>query len=181
MIACTTLRDEDLLLLLQQGHTPAFRELYLRYWNKLYYIAHRRLKSAPAAEEIVQDVFLTVWQRRVELTIDSLPEYLSAMTRHAVYHYMVREKKMDACKSDLRRGSEKTPALQGVMEHRMILESIKKFTNRLPEKCRLVFIYNKIDDKSLPEVAEELGISLKTAEAHLTKALRIVRENIPPH
>jgi RNA polymerase sigma-70 factor (ECF subfamily) len=55
---------------------------------------------------------------------------------------------------------------------------VKKLSNKLPEKCRLVFVYNKIEDESLPEVARKLNISLKTAEAHLTKALRIIRMSL---
>jgi RNA polymerase sigma-70 factor (ECF subfamily) len=55
---------------------------------------------------------------------------------------------------------------------------VKGLTSKLPEKCRLVFIYNKIDDQSLPEVARRLNISVKTVEAHLTKALRLIRMNM---
>jgi len=177
MIACTALGDQELLLLMQQDYTPAFRELYTRYWNKLYFVAHKRLKSAPTAEEIVQDIFLILWQRRKDLVIDSLPEYLAAMARHAVYRSLAREKKMEACVNALRTRLERTPATEWVMDHRLILEAVKKLTVKLPDKCRLVFIYNKIEDNALPDVAQKLGISIKTAEAHLTKALKIIRTN----
>jgi RNA polymerase sigma-70 factor (ECF subfamily) len=56
-----------------------------------------------------------------------------------------------------------------------MLEGISKLSSRLPEKCRLVFIRNKLLDQPLAQVAEELHISPKTAEAHLTKALKIIR------
>lgn len=64
------------------------------------------------------------------------------------------------------------------IENRMLLEFITNLTNRLPEKCRLVFQYNKLQDRSLPDICEELNISPKTAEAHLTKALKIVRASL---
>ena len=57
------------------------------------------------------------------------------------------------------------------------MEIILKLSNKLPEKCRLVFQYNKLQDQSLADVAEQLNISQKTAEGHLTKALRVIRSN----
>ena len=68
-----------------------------------------------------------------------------------------------------------------LIDDKQLLEMVKRLTNELPEKCRLVFIYNKIEDQALPEVAEKLNISLKTAEAHLTKALRLIRSKIGDH
>lgn len=175
MIACTSLGDKELLQLLQQDNELAFRELYNHYWDQLFYLAHKRLKSAAAAEEIVQDVFLTLWKKRKDLAIESLPAYLAAMTRHAVYRYLAREKRKSEKYSMLSRQSAKTLSEEPLIDSKITLEIIRKLTNKLPEKCRLVFIYNKIDDLSLPEVAQKLKISLKTAEAHLTKALRLIR------
>jgi RNA polymerase sigma-70 factor (family 1) len=172
---CELLQDHELLQLLQQDHERAFHELYQRYWDKLFYLAHKRLKSATAAEEIVQDVFLVLWEKRHQLHIESLSAYLAAMTRYAVYRYLAKEKRMAQHQQVLAKAPQtEDPAI----EHRLVLDMIKKLSCKLPEKCRLVFIYNKIDDQSLPEVAKKLRISVKTAESHLTKALRVIRTHI---
>ena len=63
------------------------------------------------------------------------------------------------------------------IDNKILLEIILKLSDKLPEKCRLVFQYNKLQDQSLADVAELLNISQKTAEGHLTKALRIIRSN----
>jgi RNA polymerase sigma-70 factor (ECF subfamily) len=175
MNGCTTLSDKELLQLLRRDNALAFQELYNRYWDKLFYLSHKRLKSAMAAEEIVQDVFLTLWRKRRELQIEDLPPYLGAMTRYAVYRYIAREKGRREKEEALGRQSNTLMGGELLIDNKQLLEMVKKWTNELPEKCRLIFIYNKIDDQTLPEVAQKLNISLKTAEAHLTKALRLIR------
>ena len=181
MNGCISLTDKELLQLLQQDNALAFQELYNRYWDKLFYLSHKRLKSAMAAEEIVQDVFLTLWRKRRELRIDDPSPYLGAMTRYAVYRYLAREKRRAENEEALGKQSDPLTGGELLVDNKQLLEMVKKLTSELPEKCRLIFIYNKIDDQTLPEVAQKLNISLKTAEAHLTKALRLIRTKMGNH
>lgn len=176
MNALNLIKDEDIILLLKRGDQLAFTEIYNRYWDKLYYTAHKLLKDTDAAEEIVQEVFLVLWQKRESLNIQSVTSYLSAMTRYAVFRYISNQKKS--------RQKENTLALSNIaavsevnVDHKILLEIIAELSNKLPEKCRLVFQYNKLQDRSLVDVAEQLNITQKTAEAHLTKALRMIRAN----
>ena len=178
---CMSLNDSELLRLLKQDHASAFQELYNRYWHKLYYLAHKRLKSATAAEEIVQNVFVTLWHKRKKLDIGELSPYLAASTRYAVYRHLVSEKRRAEKEDAAGKRSLKLVPGEILIDDKQLLEIVKRLTNELPEKCRLVFIYNKIEDQALPEVAEKLNISLKTAEAHLTKALRLIRSKIGDH
>jgi len=171
------LSDDELTLLLKIGNDAAFTHIYNTYWKKLYYIAYKLLKDTVAAEEIVQDVFLTLWRKKEGLNIACLNQYLGAMTRYAVYRYVAKEKQFKT-------GEDNVAAMNAVavseidVDNKILLEIITELSNKLPEKCRLVFQYNKLQDQSLAEVAERLNISQKTAEAHLTKALRIIRANI---
>lgn len=176
MNAIHSTTDDELIQLLRNGHELAFTEIYNRYWDKLYFIAHKLLKDPDAAEEIVQEVFLTLWQKRLNLAIAAVPVYLAAMTRYAVYRYLSKEKRF--------KKQEQVAALLTAnataeidVDHKILLEIITELSNKLPEKCRLVFQYNKLQDESLADVAARLNISQKTAEAHLTKALRIIRSN----
>ncbi|NCD71186.1 RNA polymerase sigma factor [Mucilaginibacter agri] len=169
--------DDELTHSLKNNDESAFTEIYNRYWDRLYYIAHKLLKDTNAAEEIVQEVFLTLWKKRDALNIQCLNHYLSAMTRYSVYHYIASEKK---CKV-----KEDNVALLNVaaiseinVDHKILLQIITELSNKLPEKCRLVFQYNKLQDQSLSDVAQMLNMSQKTAEGHLTKALRIIRSNL---
>jgi RNA polymerase sigma-70 factor (ECF subfamily) len=169
-------QDEELICLLKTGNESAFTEIYNRYWDKLYYIAHKLLKDTEASEEIVQEVFLVLWKKRQNLNILSLTQYLSAMTRYAVYRHIAKEKKYS--KQENSENLLQTEAADEIdLDNKILLEIITKLSNKLPEKCRLVFQYNKIQDQSLQEVAQQLNITQKTAEAHLTKALRVIRAN----
>ncbi|MGN6491766.1 MAG: RNA polymerase sigma factor [Agriterribacter sp.] len=170
--------EKDLLLLLYSGDEKAFTHIYNQYWNKLYFLAHKHLKSSAAAEEIVQEVFLTLWRKRSSIQIQSLHQYLAAMTRYAVYRYVSNEKKLEVIREPVA-GEQANPVNEEeTIDNKLLLEIVEKLSNKLPEKCRLVFVQNKLLDQPLPEVARKLSISDKTAEAHLTKALKSIRENV---
>ena len=170
--------DHELVKNLKKGDRAVFTEIYDRYWDRLYGLAYSHLRSEAATEEIVQEVFLTLWKKKERLDIDSLSPYLAAMTRHAVYKKVASDRKKERVEATA------APALAipsnelKAVDDRNLLELIEKLSNVLPGKCRLVFIHNKLLDKSIDEVAEILHISTKTAEAHLTKALKIVRAKL---
>lgn len=178
MISENSYQDNELVNQLQKGDEKAFAAIYNHYWKRLYFLAHKHLRSAHAAEEIVQDVFLSLWRKRMDLQIQSLPLYLAAMTRYAVYRHVAKEKKEKEKTFNHSKTSKKDIDESELIDNRQLLEIIKKMTHLLPEKCRMVFIHNKLLDQPLSEVADHLGISQKTAEAHLTKALKIIRGNI---
>ena len=164
--------------LLKNGDRAVFTEIYNRYWDKLYFVAYSHLRSEMAAEEVVQEVFLTLWSRREQLDIEFLPSYLAAMTRYAVYRRIARDRRKEEVEAKAARSLTDPTNEIRTADNRNLLEVIEKMSNVLPEKCRLVFIHNKLLDKSIDEVAQLLNISTKTAEAHLTKALKIVRERL---
>ena len=171
--------DNDLFALVKQDNELAYTELYNRYWQKLYFVAHKHLKSDPEAREIVQEVFFTIWAKRRSLVIESFPAYVAAMTRYAVYVTMARKKRQVEDISEKVIANQTLPvALAELLENKLMLEKITALSSALPEKCRLVFIKNKLLDQSLAQVAADLDISQKTAEAHLTKALKIIRDKL---
>jgi RNA polymerase sigma-70 factor (family 1) len=171
------LHPDELTQLLLKGDEQAFTCIYNHYWKKLYYIAYKLLKDTDAAEEIVQEVFLTLWKKRETLAIQNVTHYLSAMTRYAVYRYLSKEKLSKLREDQL--GQINAGAITEIdFDHKILLEMVTELSHTLPEKCRLVFQYNKLQDMSLADVAAELNISQKTAEAHLTKALRLIRANL---
>lgn len=170
--------DIELLNDLHQSKEGAFTEIFNRYWNKLFFVAHKHIKAASAAEEIVQEVFMALWQKRASLAIESLPLYLAAMTRYAVYHHLAKQKRRRDLELGFLKAEPTTNRELEYFDNRFLLEIIEKLSNELPEKCRLVFIQNKLLDIPLSQVAESLDISVKTAEAHLTKALKSMRANL---
>ncbi|WP_428330266.1 RNA polymerase sigma factor [Mucilaginibacter sp.] len=171
------LDDNELTSLLRGGDETAYTEIYNRYWDKLYFIAHKLLKDTDAAEEIVQEVFLVLWKKKEALNIRYLPQYLASITRYSVYRYLAKEKQYKAQENTLGILNAAS-SVELNIDDKILLEFITDLSNKLPEKCRLVFQYNKLQDRSIIDIAETLNISQKTAEGHLTKALRIIRANL---
>jgi RNA polymerase sigma-70 factor (ECF subfamily) len=173
----TQLSDNELANLIKQDDPVAFNELYERYWDKLFYVAYKRLKIKEVAEEVVQETFMAIWERRHEQSIADMPAYLSAVARYMVFHHIAKQQRA-------RRhiGRIQVPVIEDNLEERVdnkiLLQIIHSSTKELPEKCRLVFQYNKQQHYSIQETAEKLGISTKTAEGHLTKALKFLRAKL---
>jgi RNA polymerase sigma-70 factor (family 1) len=170
--------DDETLVSMLVDDPQVFTEIYNRYWQKLYYVAYSRVKSDIMAEEIVQEVFMTLWRKRADLNIQVLSFYLAAMTRHAVYKHLAKEKRKQTAEMQAVREAGRSLNPEASVDHKILMEIVGKLTNTLPEKCRLVFIQNKLLDQPLDAVASQMNISLKTAEAHITKALKIVRSKL---
>lgn len=164
-----------LLELLKKGDERAFSEIYETFWEKLYFLAYQKLNDQESAEEVVQDVFLTLWRKREDLMINNLSHYLAAMVRYAVYRTIARESQSKKREMRFQDSQGTYFTIEESIGNKMLLDKIFELSNHLPERCRLVFQYNKLEDRSLDEVSELLGISKKTAETHLTKALKTIR------
>lgn len=171
--------DNDLFALVKKDNELAYTELYNRYWQKLYFVAHKHLKSDAESREVVQEVFFTIWAKRQSLDIISFSAYVAAMARYAVYVSLAKKKKQTEKINEEVINKQTHPAtLTDLLENKWMLERISALSAALPEKCRLVFIKNKLLDESLTQVAADLNISPKTAEVHLTKALKIMRDKL---
>jgi RNA polymerase sigma factor (sigma-70 family) len=169
--------DEQLLKQLQTGNEAAFTEIYNRYWEQLFFMAHKHLASAEDAKEIIQNVFFNLWQKREKLEIQSLPLYLAGMTRFAIYRFFGNEKR----RSNILKNFQQTEAHKVTesfdFDNKQLLEILTQLTNELPEKYRIVFIHHKLLDRPLKEVAEFLGVSPRTAEGYVTKVMEIMRHH----
>lgn len=181
-MACINEIEIDKILdLLKSGDKEAFTLIYNHFWDKLYMAAYSRLKDTTAAEEVVQEVFLKLWRKRASLEVQNLSAYLAAMTRYGVYKYLARESKMKEREKIWASQANSSITPFSNLEDALLLEFIKDLSTDLPEKCRLVFVKNKLEDQSLKDVAREMNISQKTAEAHITKALRFIRIQLQNH
>ena len=154
---------------LRNGNEPAFTLIYKRYWQKLYVVAFYRLGSRQAAEDVVHEVFASLWKNRTSAGIRSLYAYLAAATKYAVFAELAKQKKEASRIPTVEIADDQ--AIDGRFLQKMIAEEI----NRLPDKCRLVFRYSRQSGLSNKEIAGELGISEKAVEKHISKALSRLR------
>jgi len=171
------LPDFELLGLVRNDSMEAFEELYNRYWKSLYSFAYKRVRSKEISEEIVQEFLANLWAGRKTLVIKtSFEGYIYTAVRNLVFNYIAKETRRKAYshfvqlfKVDTDNSTEET------INTRDLQQNIEKGLNNLPEKCRSVFELSRRENKSNKEIALELGISEKTVESHLTKAIKRLR------
>lgn len=164
--------NQMLLDLLAESDEVAFTELYNRYWKKLFAIAYKRLNESHAAEDIVHDVFASLWANRERNQIESLENYLATATK-----YMVLAKiKVKVRERNYHTTSQQTPIFEFPVEaslhYKRLLEIVKTEVEKLPEKCRLIFNYSRNEGMPVRQIAETLNLSPKTVENQLNKALK---------
>ena len=178
MIAYSTLPDVELVDLLKKGDEHALAMLYEKYWEPLFRSAFNLLRDRAACEDLIQEVFIKIWDRHGKLEINiSLRSYLYAAMRYAVYRQIrtgnVREDIFDTILERLH-----TPAAYGQLEHRELLSQIDAIVATLPERCREVYQLSRNEQLSHKEIAARLGISPKTVENQIAKALRHLRVSL---
>lgn len=167
------LSDEELSALLLKGDTLAFEEIFNRYWSVLYSAAYKRVKNREGAEEIVQDLFTLLWTKRETIKIHtSLAGYLHTAIRYMVLNHIQKESVRENYKDSLKLGKVYDNSTEDIVFFNDLNRSIEKEVTHLPPKCRSVFELSRKEHKTNREIAEVLGISEKTVEGHLTKAIR---------
>lgn len=172
--------DLQLLDLIRTDDRGAFTELYNRYWDKTYAVALHRLDDEHEAEEVVQEVFLSIWQRRATLQLThTVATYLAVAVKYKVINHLAKQHRRQLQHDELTMTSpvvaDSTADWLHEKELRQLLE---KTISQLPEKCRIVFLLSRDENKTYAEIAAELNISQKTVEAHMSKALRELRETL---
>ncbi|KYP14359.1 RNA polymerase sigma-70 factor [Flavihumibacter sp. CACIAM 22H1] len=173
-----TIQDEELLSRLRNNNEEALAILYNRYWAFMYQKAFALLKDQPACEDIIQEIFVRIWNNRQELKITvSFSAYLAASVRYEV----IRKIKSGKIPAEALSALEKQYQLvssQEQIEQKELLDHVNSIVNQLSSKCKQVYKLSREEQLSHKEIAVLLQISPKTVENHLTKALRELRYSL---
>ncbi|RVT97323.1 RNA polymerase sigma-70 factor [Mucilaginibacter limnophilus] len=177
----TQLSDTELVALLKsEDNSGAFREIYNRYWGELYNTAYKRLKSYEIAEELVQDLFADLWLRRGSLNITTL---LKAYLFGAMRYLIIKQIHLEMSESEY----QIIAAMNNIIIDNSTEETIfvNDLYNRLqvqmdnlPTRCREVFDLSRNKHRTNKEIAHSLGITEKTVENQITRALRYLKTTL---
>ncbi len=166
------------------GNEKDFRHIVEHWHTRLYNFANGYLNNPENTKEVLQDVFLKLWDTRQKLSADTnLNAYLFTLTRNRCIDLIRREKLMLQFRTDkqeeYRRLSENFEALTDpILDDLFALEiqdEIDRTISGLPEQCQRVFIMSRVKGMNNKEISQSLMISEKTIESHLTKALKTIR------
>ncbi|MBI3139130.1 MAG: RNA polymerase sigma-70 factor [Sphingobacteriales bacterium] len=167
------LYDNGILMgLVCKGDEAAFTELYNRYWKKLFAMAYSRLKEMQTAEDIVHDVFVSLWANREKINIELLENYLATAVKYMVLSRIKKIERERAYKRSYGMAAVIEMPVENALHYKRILELVETEVEKLPEKCRLIFRYSRQNGMPVKHIARELNISPKTVENQLNKALK---------
>ena len=172
--------DDMLLSRLQNGDEKAFTAIYERYNKMLYVLAYKYLKDTFLAEDIVQQVFLKLWESR-SLFVGSvhLRNYLYTIIKNLVLNE-IRDNFSDMEKNYavIQNAPEFEDKLQSALEEKDLFQHFYKILAELPEQKRKVCLLKIRDNLSNQEVADKLHISVPTVKSHYSQAIKLLRDKM---
>lgn len=175
MAAYSTFTDEELITLLKDADHAAFTEIYQRYWKKLFYIAGKKLGNLDEAEEVVQNIFMSLWNRRENIVITTtLVAYLTTSVKYWIIKILDKQYHQQKYAQSIAKNLL-DDSTQQWLDFLDLKEILDRYVSELPEKCQLVFKMSRNQNMSQKQIAEELDISEKTVEAHMGKAIKTLR------
>ncbi len=167
------LYDNKLLLeLLSKSDQLAFTEIYNRFWQKLFAIAYNRIKEIELAEDIVHDVFASLWANREKSKIDLLENYLATAIKYVVIDKITKKSREKKYNNSLHNTPVVEFPIEASLHYKRILEFVKNEVDKLPERCKVIFKYSRNEEMPVKQIAKELNLSTKTVENQINKALK---------
>ena len=163
---------------IRMGDEHAFELLYRRYFVRLCAFANKFLWDSRNSEEVVQDVFLKLWEKRAALGDGgSAKSFLFQAVHNKCLNVLEHQKVVDHY-AELIRSVYSNPSEFDASESLMAKElndRIQKIVNDLPSECTKIFLMSRVDGKKHKEIAEELHLSIKTIENQMNRALKKLR------
>jgi RNA polymerase sigma-70 factor (ECF subfamily) len=167
-----------------KGDEAAFEKLYKLYFPRLYAFSFKMIHDSGLAKDVVQNVFIQLWETHGTFQHEQPEAFLYKMVRNASLNYIRHIKVVDNLKTKVRDQflGEELYHIDMVGDQPYVLiekelkEQIEQVFGSLPEKCRAVFQKSRIEGLKNKEIADQLNISLKSVEKHISKALAIFRD-----
>lgn len=179
MHSYSRLTDADLATRLKAGDEAIYTEIFNRYHKLLIAHAFRLLGNRDEANDVVQDVFLALWQKKNMTFSGTISAYLYTAIRNRILNQISHEKVVsryaDSIINHMNNGHNL--ADEGMREKELAIV-IEKEINALPEKMRQVFLLNKKEEMTYQEISVQLGITDKTAKQQVYNALKILKHRI---
>ncbi len=169
--------DSDILMAIRQGNERVYEGVFRKHYQALCNYACGILKDMDDAEEVVQSIFLKFWEQRTDIEISvSLKSYLYRAVHNTclnrIKHLKIQETYRQYVGDYLEETYDSaTEILDKVELENRIAEALEK----LPEQCRLIFKMSRFEELKYQEIADKLGLSIKTIENQIGKALKIMR------
>lgn len=178
-------KDTELFTRLAFAESPqkGCELLFRRYYQMLCSHAVRFVYSRETAEDIVSEVFCRFWKTKAyEGITSSYRYYLFRSVRNEAYNYLRLEfQKLDDIDTAVVQEGTPSQRPDQILQFEEVLHKIEDLVELMPPQCRKVFLLSRFEGKKYQDIANELGLSIKTVEVHIVKALSIVRKGLKDH
>lgn len=182
MAAYNEYTDHALLELASKDNQHAFDALYLRHWEDMYKTAFIILKDAEPCKDIVQDIFIWLWEHRQTLQVLNLKAYLRAAVKFKIANYIRSGNVRESFFTELaNRSFSLHTSPFDLIEFKQFKAIVRQAIDNLPDKCREIYQLSREKELTNQEIAEKLHISVKTVENQMTIALHRVRKATSPY
>ncbi|SEM31251.1 RNA polymerase sigma-70 factor, ECF subfamily [bacterium A37T11] len=170
--------DQVLFALIKDGSERAFAEIYERYWELLLRHALKMIRDEEQARDLVQDLFLALWEKREQLNTDGkLSSFLYSALRNRIFNFMDYSKvRLNYLNSFVEFSEEGAPMADETLRLAELEAEIEQGLAEMPERMRKVFELSRKEGLSYKEIAAELHISENTVKVQVSKALAILRK-----
>ena len=171
----------ELLIRLKNGDMLAFDQIYELYSHKLFSFVFRILKDEAGADDVVQEVFVKIWESREKLgDYKLLNSYIFTIAYNNSIDLIRKKINNNKYLEHLRVSASInfTPSIVSQIEYNELNKEVEKLVGNLPERQKQVYLLHREEGLTYPEIAERLGISKNTVENHMVKALKYLRHNL---
>jgi RNA polymerase sigma-70 factor (family 1) len=172
--------DFELVERLQKGDVEAFDLIYEKYSVKLYNFGLKYLRSTAEAEELVQSVFLKLWENYRSLKKESsFKSYLFTIAYNDICKlFRKRNYRQKFIDDTLYESSHSSSEAEDGIDYQSVLDQVQQIIDNLPERQKTIFLKSRQEGKSAKEIAEEVGLSPGTIDNYISEALKFIRSRL---
>lgn len=170
--------EQELVALLQKGSISAFERLFEQYSQKLYHFSFSYLKSESESEDLVQEVFLKIWENRANIkTGTSFQSYLFTIAFNSIRKSFNNKARQNKFRTDLLEFlSVENSSLENYPDFEALLSKLDSIIEQMPERRKEIFLMRKKQGMAIKDIAKKLEISPKTVENQITEAMNQLRK-----
>jgi RNA polymerase sigma-70 factor (ECF subfamily) len=172
--------DEELMQEIKADNMFAFDILYKKYCKRVFKFAFSILKSPEESENLVQDVFLNLWENRLNVEKNSsIKSYVFTITYNSavsIIRKKVRESEFVEYLKSLQEVGEES--VDVALEYKELTDKLERILNELPQRQKEVYLMHRVEGLKYIQIAELLKISVNTIENHMSRALKTIRQKL---
>jgi len=172
--------DIELVRRLQAGDVEAFDLIYKKYSGKLYSFGLKYLRSTAEAEELVQSIFLKIWENHKHIDKElSFKSYLFTIAYNDICKLFRKRNYLQKFISDtIAENPQFSFEIEEGIDYQSILERVQQIVDKLPERQKTIFLKSRQEGKSTKEIAEEIGLSPGTVDNYISESLKFIRSRL---